>query len=172
MTNVNLIPTMFSDIDDIMSWINDPRVTTYFSQMGKISREQEERYLEKILYSYNDKLFTILGTDGIYIGQCSINQIHWPSQNGRIFMVLKPEFHGQGLALKVLQALLDIAFNQLKLHKIWLIVRQDNKKGLHLYHRAGFRVEGVLQDEYKLGDQYLTMVRMAIIENTFRHWFK
>jgi len=162
MANIKLVPTRMSDIGNIMSWVNDPEVTAYFAWNKQITLEEERAVLTDLLASKNDYLFTIM-INGKYAGQCSINKIYWPAKNGRIFMVLKKEFQGKRHAKQILELLKEKAFDELNLHKLWLIVREDNFKGLHIYSRCGFKLEGYLHDEYFVNGNYLDMLRMAIL---------
>lgn len=167
--NITLRPTTMEDLPGIMGWVNDPDITHYFARMGHVTLEQERAYLEKMLASEKDRLFTILA-DGEYAGQCSINEIYWPAKNGRLFIVLTKKFQGRKLAPRVIEALLRQAFDVLKLHKVWLIVREENTRSQFIYQNSGFSREGILIDEYFVNEKYLNMVRMAILDWQFRQW--
>lgn len=155
------------DASDALSWVNDPEVTQYFANLQKkISLKEEEKYIEKLINSDHDEAWSIFTNPVIganqYIGQCSINQIYWPARNGRIFLAIKREWQGQGLGKKIIQALIEKA-KELNLHKLWLIVRADNRKSQALYLKEGFNFEGLLKDEYCVDGKYYDMVRMSII---------
>ena len=62
-----------------------------------------------------------------------------------------------------IRALLDIAWRELDLHKVWLIVRRDNRSAQAMYLKIGFDFEGVLRDEYRVNERYYDMVRMSIL---------
>lgn len=174
-----LNPVKVNDAENILSWVNDPDITQYFANLqNKISLEDEQKYIEKLIGSTTDKIWSIyvekqctnlicktFGSDCKhlhYVGQCSINQIYWPSKNGRIFLVLKKEWQGLGYAKIILDTLIEKA-KELELHKLWLIVRADNRRAQALYLKAGFSFEGLLKDEYKVNDTYFDMVRMGLI---------
>jgi RimJ/RimL family protein N-acetyltransferase len=70
---------------------------------------------------------------------------------------------GKGYGAAVLAALIAEAFGPLDLHKLWLIVRRDNRRAQAMYLRAGFEFEGVLRDEYCVAGRYFDMVRMGIV---------
>ena len=97
------------------------------------------------------------------MGQCSINQIYWPAKNGRMFIAVRKAMQGKGHGPAAIRALLDRAFGELDLEKIWLIVRKDNRAAQAMYLKLGFDFEGVLRREYKVGDRYFDMVRMAVL---------
>lgn len=146
-----------------MSWVNDREVMQYFAlRQTQISEDEERRYLEGILASKNDRLFSVFDGDA-YVGQCSVNQIYWPARNGRVFLVVQRSMQHGGRGAEMLKLLIARAFTELDLHKLWLIVRRSNLKAQAMYLRAGFEFEGVLRDEYCVNGQYYDMVRMGIV---------
>jgi diamine N-acetyltransferase len=147
----------------VMTWVNDREVMQYFAnRQTHISEEEEAGYLRTLLASPNDRAFSIFAGEE-YVGQCSLNAIYWPARNGRLFVVLRREAQGHGYGPAAVRALLDIAWHQLDLHKVWLIVRRDNRDAQAMYLKLGFEFEGVLRDEYRVHDRYHDMVRMAIL---------
>lgn len=149
-----------------MTWVNDREVMQYFAmRQTQISEDEERRYLEGILASKNDRLFSVFDGDA-YVGQCSVNQIYWPARNGRVFLVVQKSMQHGGRGAEMLKLLIERAFGELDLHKLWLIVRRSNLKAQAMYLRAGFEFEGVLRDEYCVNGQYYDMVRMGIVRAT------
>src|SRR5262249_36979579 len=113
----------------------------------------------------NDRAYSIFAGD-CYLGQCSLNAIYWPARNGRLFIVIRREMQGHGYGPAAVEALLDLAWRQLELHKVWLIVRRDNRAAQAMYLKLGFDFEGVLRDEYCVSGRYFDMVRMSILRPT------
>ena len=146
-----------------MTWVNDRDVMQYFAnRQSDVSEEDERRYIEALTQSKTDRAFSIFDGDA-YVGQCSINQIYWPAKNGRLFIVVTREAQGRGLGPAALRALFAIAWQVLDLHKLWLIVRRDNRSAQAMYLKLGFDFEGVLIDEYRVGERYFDMVRMSLV---------
>lgn len=173
MQRVRLRPVTMDDLDNIMSWVNDPEVTANIANIQKrISRAQEAAWLMKALQSPNDRLYSILDAKtGAYVGQCGIHQIYWPARNGRFSMLIKREFQGKGYGRAATVELLRTAFRTLRLHKIWGTVWEQNPKTVGLNLSAGFRVEGRLVDEYRMHGKYCTMLRIAMREDEFRRLY-
>ena len=166
MGSVKLVPLAASHLSHVMTWVNDREVMQYFAnRQTAISEADERRYVEGIVASTTDRVFSVFedGGTGEYVGQCSINQIYWPARNGRLFVVMRREAQGRGLGPAAVRALLDIAFGELALRKVWLIARKDNRAAQAMYLRLGFDFEGVLRDEYCVGERYFDMVRMAVV---------
>jgi diamine N-acetyltransferase len=161
--DLRLEPLALRHLPHIMTWVNDREVMQYFAnRQTHISEEEEERYLRALLASANDRAWSVFVGDR-YVGQCSLNAIYWPARNGRLFIVIRRDAQGQGYGPAAVRALLDIAWGQLDLHKVWLIVRRDNRAAQAMYLKLGFDFEGVLRDEYRVNDRFHDMVRMAIL---------
>lgn len=162
MTTVRLEPLALQHLPLVMTWVNDREVMQYFAnRQTDITEEEERGYLEKLIASSNDRAFSIFDGADMYVGQCSINQIYWPARNGRLFLVITKEQQRKGFGGAALDALVARAFGELSLHKLWLIVRRDNRDAQAMYLKRGFDFEGVLKDEYFVGGRFYDMVRMS-----------
>ena len=165
---VDLVPLALEHLPHVMSWVNDREVMQYFAnRQTSITEEEEASYLETLIASRNDRAFSIFDrADGRYLGQCSVNQIYWPARNGRVFLVIRRDEQHKGFGRAALRALIEHSFSELGLHKLWLIVRKDNRPAQAMYLQLGFDFEGVLRDEYYVQDRFFDMVRMGIIAPT------
>ena len=167
--NLRLEPLSLDHLPDIMTWVNDHDIMQYFATHQKdISEEEERNYLTQILQSKNDRVFSIFNEEtGLrhpkYVGQCSLNAIYWPARNARLFIVITKDNHNKGYGPEAIRRLIEYAFQEMKLHKIWLIVRSDNRHAQAMYLKLGFNFEGLLKDEYCVNGIYYDMVRMSII---------
>ena len=167
---VRLVPLAMEHLPLVMTWVNDREVMQYFAnRQTHISQEEEAGYLKTLTASRNDRAWSVFDAAGepserTYVGQCSVNNIYWPARNGRLFVVVRREAQGKGYGPAAVRALLDVAWGkELDLHKLWLIVRRDNRAAQAMYLRLGFDFEGVLKDEYCVNGQYYDMVRMSIL---------
>jgi RimJ/RimL family protein N-acetyltransferase len=163
MPDVRLVPLGVEHLPNVMTWVNDHEVMHYFANRQEPIGEAEERaYIASLTASATDRAYSVFAGDD-YVGQCSVNQIYWPAKNGRLFVVVRRDAQGRGYGPAAVQRLLDIAWGDLGLHKIWLIVRRDNRSAQAMYLKLGFDFEGVLRDEYCVAGRWLDMVRMSIV---------
>ncbi len=171
MTNraVRLEPLAPEHLPYIMGWVNDMQVMGYFAnRQTPITEDEELAYINSLISSKNDRVWSVFDAiTGEYVGQCSINAIYWPASNGRIFLAVTKSQQRKGYAEAILKALLHEAFFTLALHKLWLIVREDNTSAQEKYLKSGFQVEGLLRDEYFVQGRYHNMVRMGCINPGF-----
>jgi diamine N-acetyltransferase len=160
---VTLVPLEPSHLPHVMTWVNDHEVMQYFAnRQSDITEEEEARYIAGLVASKTDRVWSIFDGDA-YVGQCSVNQIYWPARNGRLFVVIGRAHQGKGKGPEAVRELLRRAWEELGLEKVWLIVRSDNRSAQAMYLKLGFDFEGVLRREYKVGERYFDMVRMAIL---------
>ena len=162
---VRLEPLSPAHLPWIMGWVNDPTVMGYFAnRQTAISEAEELKYIESLIASKTDFAFSVFDEmTGEYVGQCSINAIYWPASNGRLFMAITASQQHKGYAEVILKAIMKAAFFTLALHKLWLIVREDNADAQAKYLKAGFKFEGLLKDEYFVQGRFYDMVRMGCI---------
>ena len=163
MADLRLVPLGVEHLASVMTWVNDREVMQYFANRQEpITEEAECAYIASLAASPNDRAYSVFAGDE-YVGQCSINQIYWPAKNGRLFVVVRREMQGRGYGPAAVQRLLHIAWHELELRKLWLIVRRDNHDAQAMYLKLGFDFEGVLRDEYCVGGRWFDMVRMAMV---------
>lgn len=164
---IRLRPTTLDDLPQIMRWVNDPKVMGYFAgHQELITEEQERAFLTKLLASPTDLVWTVEDPEtGEYIGQCSINQIYWLARNGRVFMTAVGTQGHKGYGKAMLAALQEKA-REHNLHKLWMIVREDNHSSLARAVSAGFQQEGLLRDEYFVQGRYHNMIRLGWVRES------
>ncbi len=75
---------------------------------------------------------------------------------------------GRGLGSEVLRAVMDKVFGEFGAHRLWLDTYLDNTRAQHVYRSAGFSQEGVIRECKKWGDEYRSLVLMAILEPEYK----
>ena len=142
---VNLRAVEKKDLEDIMKWVNDREVTKYLSAfLYPVSRAEEEKFLERAM-SHNDteKNLVMETKEGDYIGQISLHKIDWKNRNAELGIVIgNKEYWGKGYGTDAIKILLNHAFNQMNLYKVYLRVFDYNQRGTHCYEKCGFKEEG------------------------------
>lgn len=84
-------------------------------------------------------------------------------------IIIDPEHQGNGYSSSATYLAMNYAFSVLNLHKLYLIVDEDNAKAIHLYKKAGFTIESELQDEFFVDGYYRNAIRMCIFRMSFYH---
>jgi diamine N-acetyltransferase len=75
---------------------------------------------------------------------------------------------GQGLGRVLLAEILSIAFDELRAHRVFLDVFEDNARARHLYESLGFVYEGTMRDAARRNDVWCNLCMMSILESEYR----
>ena len=168
---VNLRPYEMSDLDDIMEWINDSEIRPFLMMVLPISRIQEIEFLQQRLCkpTNEDIILAIETKDGIYLGGIGLHRINYFDCHAEVGIVIgKKEYRGKGYGTDAMLTVLNYAFNQLNLHKVYLHVYSFNKRGIRSYEKCGFKREGLLKEHVFKKGKYHDVLRMGILKKEFR----
>jgi RimJ/RimL family protein N-acetyltransferase len=81
----------------------------------------------------------------------------------------KKSKRGQGIGQLMIERVLNIAFEELKLHRVSLGVFSFNLSAIACYEKAGFVKEGLLREARKIDNEFWSLWEMSILEN---EWFE
>jgi len=99
------------------------------------------------------------------VGYCMVHGSPRPRYRGiRDMMIyLHQDFQGKGLGTAMTSMAVRLAREQ-GLHRLSLEVVADNKIAIHVYEKAGFKIEGIMKDAfYGEDEKYHDMVIMSLL---------
>lgn len=74
---------------------------------------------------------------------------------------------GSGYGRAAVRALQDLAFTDLRAHRLWLDVKEHNSRARGLYEREGFVEEGCLRECLLGSNGFESVVLMSILEQEY-----
>jgi RimJ/RimL family protein N-acetyltransferase len=161
-----------TDLDEIMKWVNDPEVTiTLDSFVYPMSKGEEEKWLEDRITKPDDKAknFVIETKEGVYLGGIGLLNINWRHRHAEVGIVIgKKEHWNRGYGTDAMMVILDLAFNKMNLHRVYLRVHAGNLGGIKSYEKCGFKKEGVEREAAFVDGKYADVIFMGILEEEFR----
>lgn len=160
---LRLRPLHRSDSPILFEWINDRALVLLNSPFKEVSAADHERWIESTLGERRDLVFYIIELhDGTIIGSCRLGSIDHHSRSAELqIRIGSREHHGRGLGTEAVNALVEVGFDGLDLHRIYLHVFATNLRALRAYEKAGFVKEGVLRDAVLLDSGWVDVVAMA-----------
>lgn len=171
-TRVTLRAVEEGDVDHILSWVNDKEIVGNLAAFaGKpLTRDDELAWIRKVRASPDERVFTVLeSSSGRYLGQVGLHQIYWRSRVARAAAIIAArEDMGRGFGSAAIASLLDVAFGELQLHKVWLMSFERNTRARRTWNRLGFIEEGILRDEYFHEGAWHNMVRMGLLAQEWK----
>lgn len=156
---VNLRLVSIDDAEFILSLRKNPLLNQYLSSTEITVEEQKnwlcaykdrEEQLQEIYFIVENKAHQPVGTVRVYKINSETKECTWGSF---ILGVNRPE----NSSAEVISLSVDFIFEKLKLDKIKLDVRRENRKAIHVYEKCGFKRVG--EDDL---DYYYEMKRESV----------
>jgi RimJ/RimL family protein N-acetyltransferase len=165
-----------SDFKQLIDWIDSPEFLIQWSGPAftyPLNDKQLEKYIENANNENAETLvYKVMDIEmGEVIGHISLRNIDRKNKSARMGKVLvgNKNSRGKRIGQQMIKEILNIAFDQLQLHRVSLGVFDFNISAITCYEKAGFIKEGLLRDFRKNGDEYWSLWEMSILEN---EWLK
>jgi len=101
------------------------------------------------------------------IGSCGHWRINKPDLRSEIGFELRRSAWGQGYMQEALTAMLRFGFRELELHSVEAQVDPDNRACRSTLTALGFRQEGHLRENYRIGERYVDTLYFGLIDRDF-----
>ena len=140
--NIRIRPLEECDIESLRNWRNNPTNTKFLTKISYITPEMQEKWFKDSLEKPNEYIFAIDEIKELnkLVGSFSLyNIVDEEAEFGK-FLIGEDRVHGKSIGLYTLTVALEIAFNKLKLKKVYLRVYKDNIAALKVYKKVGFAI--------------------------------
>jgi ribosomal-protein-alanine N-acetyltransferase len=103
------------------------------------------------------------GTDRC-LGLVNYHDGHIRSKRVTIGYIIDPARHRQGIATEAVSAMLDFCFGELGLRRVQAFIIPENTASRALVEKLGFRREGLLRDNLRVGDIWRNEMLYALLK--------
>lgn len=139
------------DIKDaklMYEWMIDSRINQWFQfDISNISVETATTFIKNNNSLGNtNKHYAVVDESDIYQGTISLKNIDEKNSNAEYAIVMRNDARGKGYSKFATEEILNIAFNKLNLHKVYLNVLSENKRAIRFYEKFGFTYEGEFKE--------------------------
>ncbi len=151
------------DAPMMLEWMHDNEINCNFQiDFASSTLESVLCFIDE---SYDDENqnFAFVDEKDEYLGTISLKHISHKNRNAEYSIVARKKAQGTGAAMQATQELLKYAFEELKLHKVYLNVLADNVRAQRLYEKSGFVYEGTSPDAVMINGVYRTLKWYGII---------
>ncbi|MDJ1504542.1 GNAT family protein [Xanthocytophaga agilis] len=166
MSQIQLEPFTSTDFNQFIGWITSEKALIQFAGSTfqyPVTREQ----LEKHIVSESREIFRVRHiTHNSIVGHAEM-VVNQSNEGARLALILigDPSMRGKGLGKELIRELLSLGFNKMNLHRIELNVYDFNHLAITCYQQAGFRIEGILRENQRVGNQFWSTIVMSILKN-------
>lgn len=152
------------DAPFMLEWMHDETVNCNFQYpFAEMTLEKVKAFIENS-FDEESQHFAITDEQGEYLGTISLKHISQKDKNAEYAIVARKKAQGTGAAKQATQELLQYAFHELELHKIYLNVLSENMRARKFYEKCGFIQEGLSKDAVRIHDSYKSLVWYGIIK--------
>ena len=151
------------DILGMLEWMHNPQINCFFRFDAK-DMNYEKAYKFIMNDSESDMHFAIVDEQDEYIGTISLKNIDIQHKKAEYAISVRERWHGSGVAKEATEMLLKYAFEELKLHRVYLNVLSDNIRAVRFYEKCGFQFEGEFKDDLWLCGEWKTLKWYAMVD--------
>ena len=158
------------DVPFMLEWMKDEDTKHIFQKdMSSITEEQAISFVlgsDNIVENGNSLNYAVIDdVDDEYLGTISLKELDLKNKNAEYAVSFRKCAQGKGVALEATKIILDIAFNELGLHRVYLNVLTTNIRANKFYEKAGFSFEGTSKGILYSEGQFKDLNWYAIISD-------
>jgi RimJ/RimL family protein N-acetyltransferase len=164
------------DIDLTLKWHNQEDIRDlYLGHPFPINYETEEKWYEKILLSnIPTSVFGIeLIENNKLIGLTLLKDINWINRSCEFAIYIGDAIErSKGYSKEATISTLEFAFFKLGLNRVFLKVLVENENAIKLYHKCGFKEEGILRSSIFKNGAFKNELVLSILQDEFLKKYK
>jgi len=163
--------------DDIdlgwLEWINDEEITRHLRVVPPVSKNELKKYYYDSQYP-DAVMFAVCDIDtDLYIGNARLCQIDWENKNcvyGR--MIGRKEYYKKGIGTEMLAMLMEYAFYQLGMHRIWTEIIPSNIGSVKSNIKAGLSKEGLRREAKFVNGKFEDLIMFSMLKQEYDQLYK
>jgi len=159
---VQLVPLNAEHAKNMFQWMTDLEVSANIGLRSEPTLEKTQAWIRRALNDPETRAYAILLAE-CQVGSLVFDRIDPYLSNARLSIYIGPETaRGRGVGSVAIRLGLIQAFEMLALHKVWLKVHVHNTRAIRTYLKAGFVMEGILRDEFRLAGEFVDAFYMGM----------
>lgn len=166
-TRLKLTALAAADLPVLLPFFQDMASLIYY--IPTTARPLNGEQLDKLLADWNDGVESFvfaIRQDQHLVGLVNLDGLDWANSHAEIGIALtSQDARGQGFATEALSLLIDFAFRELGLHRIWARIIDGNEPSLKLFAKLGFKPEGRMIGHVRRRGQFRDMLIFGLIHS-------
>lgn len=158
-----LRPITLDDAEDLFEYASDPENTKHTFPTHK-SIEETEWVISNLFMSSPLGNFAIeLKENGKMIGTCDL-RVNESEKSAELAYAINKKYWGNGYAPEAAKRLLELAFQDLKIERLWAKFSSENPASGRVMEKIGMEKEGILRHTKNLCGDFVDQVIYSRIE--------
>ena len=149
------------------NWLNDSEVCKYNNHHRfAMSEDSLQKYIESIQNSKSTMVFAVIHKEKQeHIGNVSLSSIDYINGNAELAAIIgEKEYWGQGYTTMAFELLIEQAFKELRLERLYYGTSSDNKGPQRFAEKLGFQCEGVRRKAIYKNGEYKDIIEFGLLK--------
>lgn len=176
---VTLVSITRADVQRMADWLDDEEVNSFWYGLDddglplhlgysphRILQAPSEEW-DQVFESGDRKIFSVYTAEGDHIGEGQLF-IEWPLAEAQLVLMIGRKdlwHHHYGTMASI--KLLDEAFENLGLHRVWVDVPEYNEHALQMFRHIGFVLEGHLRKTHRKNGEWYDSFAMGLLTEEY-----
>jgi RimJ/RimL family protein N-acetyltransferase len=166
-TKVYLRPLEEADAAECHAWLNDPEVRrTLAARAGPYTEAMSRDWIRALDFRTTMGFAIVVRENELYVGNCDLREINPVDRNASLGILIgRKDEWGNGFGTEAVALLCRYAFEGLNLHRVSLSCYANNERGLRLYARLGFVIEGRRREQVFVDGGYVDELVLGLLRD-------
>jgi RimJ/RimL family protein N-acetyltransferase len=167
---IHIRPLELFDITRTSKWLNDYDMSKIMGYLPYFNQQEQELWFNKTINDKSRFIFAIcINDNNEHIGNVALGNVDYINRKAQFSIFIYDKKHrGKGYGKEATKLLLDFAFNRLNLHKVHLQTSRNFESAVKLYESLGFKLEGVLREDFFEGGIYSDKLIYSILVTEYK----
>jgi diamine N-acetyltransferase len=167
--DVKLRALVKDDIETLRALVNDVEVMKTSNTFRPISDVEQLAWFEAMVKNDRAVWFGIAsGSSDRLVGTCCLVDVDWFARQAELRVRVEKASWGTGVGTAACTKLLEHAFQQLNLDRVWLRVFDVNPRARAMYEKLGFVVEGTLRRAAYVDGALTDVIVMGLLRDEWK----
>jgi RimJ/RimL family protein N-acetyltransferase len=173
-----LRPFERSDLDDVLSYYSLPEVQRYLDWKARDRSEAKTAFeamrKQKRLTRPGETLTLgiVRKSDGAVMGHVALRWTDATAGQGEIRFAVAPVYRRHGYCTEAVRAVMDLAFDEFRLHRVFAITAGDNEASARLLRSLGMRLEAHYREHALFQGEWDEELHFAILSREWKRGAK
>ena len=170
-SDIHLRRLEIADAEPMLEWLKNPDIyeKMQYDPDGQNLEKCREFIQDSWLDDENYHYAVVNGKDE-YLGTVSLKNVDVQNQTAELGIVIHPKASGLGVGSEALRKIMEKAFEELLLNKVYLYVRVDNEKAVNFYKRNRMECEGCFKEHLCIRGVYKDILWFSLRRTEYVNW--
>ena len=179
LANVKFTTPSREDIQRLAGWLEDSEVNASWYGLGEDGKplhagytpaqvlEADQHEWDRVFNDENRRVFAVYTDDEEHIGEGQL-VIDWPLLEAQVYILVgRKDMWHHHYGTTALVGLMDHAFNDLGLHRVWVDVPDYNQHAMRMVTQIGFVLEGHFRKAHRRDGEWFDSSALGLLADEF-----